>query len=109
MNSHLERTKIIAVGDEETSLGFKLAGISESYTVEAEKAASLLRQLAEKRDLAVLIITEEVAKKNASTIERIKRNPYPVIVEVPGKKAKYEHEEDKVRKLIKMALGIDIG
>ena len=32
-----ERTKIVSVGDEETSMGFKLAGISEVYTEEPEK------------------------------------------------------------------------
>ena len=36
------------------------------------------------------IITEEVAKANDAILHRIKLNPYPVIVEVPGKKAQYE-------------------
>jgi V/A-type H+-transporting ATPase subunit F len=103
-----QRTKIISIGDEETSLGFKLAGISEVYTEEPEKAASLLRSLAEDPELAILIITEEVAHANKDLIRRITINPYPVIVEVPGKKAQYESAEDKVRALIKMALGIDI-
>ena len=58
--------------------------------------------------LTILIITEEVAKANKDVIRRIRVNPYPVIVEVPGKKAQYESAEDKVRALIKMALGIDI-
>jgi len=103
-----QRTKIISIGDEETSLGFKLAGISEVYTEEPEKASSLLRSLAEDPELAILIITEEVAKANKDVLKRITINPYPVIVEVPGKKAQYESAEDKVRALIKMALGIDI-
>ena len=103
-----QRTKIVSIGDEETSLGFKLAGISEVYTEEPEKASSLLRSKADDPELAVLIITEEVAKANQDLIRRIKLDPYPVIVEVPGKKAQYESAEDKVRALIKMALGIDI-
>lgn len=103
-----QRTKIVSIGDEETSLGFKLAGISEVHTEEPEKASRLLHTLAEDPELAILIITEEVAKANEDMIKRIKINPYPVIVEVPGKKAQYESAEDKVRLLIKMALGIDI-
>ncbi|MCK4895531.1 MAG: V-type ATP synthase subunit F [Candidatus Heimdallarchaeota archaeon] len=103
-----QRTKIVSVGDEETSMGFKLAGISEVYTEEPEKSGSILRSLADDPEIAVLIITEEVAKANGDVIRRIRINPYPVIVEVPGKKAKYDSAEDKVRALIKMALGIDI-
>ena len=102
------RGKIVSIGDEETSLGFKLAGIAEVYTEEPDKSAPLLRTLAEDQDLAVLIITEEVAKANSDLIRRMRLEPYPVIIEVPGKKAKYESAEDKVRSLIKMALGIDI-
>ena len=103
-----QRTKIMSIGDVETSLGFKLAGISQVYTEEPEKAAPILRKLAEDPELAILIITEEVAKANVDLIKRIQVNPYPVIVEVPGKKAKFDSAEDKVRALIKMALGIDI-
>lgn len=108
MSSTPQRTKIVSVGDEETSMGFKLAGISEVYTEEPDEAGSLLRSLADDPELAVLIITEEVANANIDFIKRIRLNPYPVIVEVPGKKAKYDSAEDKVRALIKMALGIDI-
>lgn len=103
-----QRNKIVSIGDEETSLGFKLSGISEVYTIEPEKASSLLRSLSDNPEIAILIITEEVAKANVDLIKRIQLNPYPVIVEVPGKKAHYESAEDKVRALIKMALGIDI-
>ncbi len=103
-----QRTKIASVGDEETSMGFKLAGISEVYTEEPEKSGPILRTLADDPELAVLIITEEVAKANVDVIRRINIHSYPVIVEVPGKKAKYDSAEDKVRALIKMALGIDI-
>lgn len=106
--SVLKRTKIVSIGDEETSLGFKLAGISDVYTEEPDKASHLLRSLAEDPEIAILIITEEVAKANEDVLRRIKINPYPVVVEVPGKKAQYESAEDKVRILIKMALGIDI-
>lgn len=103
-----QRNKIMSIGDVETSLGFKLAGISEVFTEEPSKAASILRKLADDPELAILIITEEVAKANEDLIRRIKINPYPVIIEVPGKKAKFDSAEDKVRALIKMALGIDI-
>ncbi|MHA2357330.1 MAG: V-type ATP synthase subunit F [Candidatus Heimdallarchaeaceae archaeon] len=106
--STTHRTKIVSIGDEETSMGFKLAGISEVYTEEPDKCAQLLRSLSEDPEIAILIITEEVAKSNRELIKRISINPYPVIVEVPGKKAKYESAEDVVRSLIKMALGIDI-
>ncbi len=106
--SSQQRTKIISVGDEETSLGFSLAGITDSYTVEPDKASSILRKLAEDSELAILIITEEVANTNKDLLTRIKLNPYPVIVEVPGKKAYFEAAEDKIRALIKMALGIDL-
>ncbi|MCG3215743.1 MAG: V-type ATP synthase subunit F [Candidatus Heimdallarchaeota archaeon] len=103
-----QRSKIVSIGDEETSLGFKLAGISEVFTEEPDKSAPLLRTLSEDPELAILIVTEEVAKANKDLIRRMRAEPYPVIIEVPGKKAKYESAEDKVRALIKMALGIDI-
>ena len=106
--SSVQRNKIVSIGDEETSLGFKLSGISQVFTEEPKNAASILRSLSEDPEIAIMIITEEVAKANRALINRIKVNPYPVIVEVPGKKAKYESAEDKVRALIKMALGIDM-
>ena len=103
-----QRNKIVSIGDEETALGFKLSGISQVFTESPQKAAPILRSLSEDPEVAILIITEEVAKANRVLIRRIQMNPYPVIVEVPGKKAKYESAEDKVRALIKMALGIDV-
>lgn len=106
--SKIQKNKIVSIGDEETSLGFKLAGISAAYTVEASKAAPVLRKISNDPDIAVVIITEEVAAVNASLIKKLKQKPFPVFVEVPGKKARFEKTEDEVRALIKMALGVDI-
>lgn len=106
--SATERRKIVSVGDEETSIGFKLAGISKTYTVEAEKAGPLLNKLSNDPEIAIIIITEEIAKKNKEIITKIRMNPFPVFVEVTGKTGKFEETEDRVKVLIKMALGIDI-
>ncbi len=108
MSSKQQRYKIISIGDEETSLGFKLSGITNTYTVQPQKAGVILRKVAEDPELAVLIVTEEVVQANADIVARIKLNPFPVIVEVPGRKAKFNNAEDKIRKLVNMALGIDI-
>ncbi|MHA1687050.1 MAG: V-type ATP synthase subunit F [Candidatus Heimdallarchaeaceae archaeon] len=106
--SSTERKKIVSVGDEETSIGFKLAGISKTYTVEPEKAGSILHKLSNDPEIAIIIVTEEIAKKNKDLINKIRINPFPVFVEVPGKLGHFEATEDRVRLLIKMALGIDV-
>jgi len=103
-----QRTKIVSIGDEETSLGFKLAGISKAYTVEPRKARLYLKKVANDPEVAIVIITEEVAMTNESLINDLKQRQFPVFVEVPGKKAKFSKKGDEVRALIKMALGVDI-
>jgi len=97
--------KIAVFGDRHTVLGFSLAGVEGK--VAGEHPGEMLREFMLQEDLGVLIITGGVAEMLRSEVEYWKRQKnLPIVVEIPefGKEVK----EDRIRKLIKRAVGMEI-
>ncbi len=106
----VERTKIVGLTDEMTSLGLRLAGIKHVHSVpEGENGRELLRQLIQDESVAVLIITERYAEMNRKILDRAALRPWPVIVEIPGPEGKIERETSTLKTLVKNALGIELN
>ena len=108
-HSFVERSRIVGLTDEMTSLGLTLAGIKHIYAVpEGDDGRKLLTKLLQDDSVAVLIITEKYAEMNRRIIERAMLRPWPVIVEIPGPEGKMEKEESALKSLVKNALGIEL-
>ncbi len=106
---------IAIIGDSETAIGFKLAGVKEVYeypTGGEDDVAHALDKLA-KEGFAIIIINERLAAeaKNREKIREInskKRSVIPIIIEVPDKKGPLEKEVDEIGELIKRAVGVAV-
>ena len=103
--------KVVVVGDEHMALGFGLAGVKESYTPDTgEEAVKIVDRLVGSPDIAVLIISERIARdiRDELTRLKVKKGLYPVIVELPEKGGSPEGKQDPLKDKIRRAVGIDI-
>jgi len=55
-------------------------------------------------DVAIILVTPEVAEANSEIIKESLEQLYPIILELPTK----EREKDPLRDLIRTAVGVDI-
>src|SRR5271163_1727282 len=111
MEERLDRSlKIAYVGNSLLNVGFKIAGISESFVAtDTQQSESKIKELAERDDIGIIIITSGVRKmvKDRRLSETIESSILPLIVEIPELNEQVA-EEDTLRSLIMRAIGIDI-
>ncbi len=91
--------KMGIIGNEDEIALFRLAGITNCYSIEEfEKAIN---------EVAILFITYDYAKKLKEKIfyHRIQKN-LPIIVEIPSKRK--EKIEDTIKRIIVRAVGVEI-
>ncbi len=94
---------IVVIGDEDTVNGFRLAGVKRSFVADSKEVA--LRIIRENSDAGIIIITETLAEEMGD-IERLKKGKVPIIVEIPDKKGPIEGRKERMRELIRKAVGI---
>jgi V/A-type H+-transporting ATPase subunit F len=112
MEERLEKKyRIAMVGNEQLVLGFKLAGVVESYVISGQQhAESTLKKLLERGDVGIIIMSSGVKRqvRDRRLMETIDESILPLVVEVP-EKGEGVTEEDTLRNLILRAIGIDIS
>jgi V/A-type H+-transporting ATPase subunit F len=97
--------RLYVIGDEDTVVGFKMAGV-QGTVVETEREAAEALEDAEERQDALLIISEQAAEWVREDIDRIRYGAErPLIVEVPGPDGPSE-EIPSLFRLIREAVGI---
>jgi V/A-type H+-transporting ATPase subunit F len=104
--------KVAVIGDFDTVMGFKLAGVGETYEVEnSQDAGKVLRQLSKRDDIGVIIMTERVAEGVTEVLEEVlktRKARIPVIVEVPDKRGPMKRLAVSIREMVKRAIGIEV-
>lgn len=97
--------KIAAIGDEDTIVGLKFAGIN-GIVAEGKEASEALKKMLDEE--IIIIITEKVADEIRNEIDEIRvQRSFPIIVEIPDKKGTRKRK-DPIQKLIKRAVGVEI-
>jgi len=101
--------EIVAIGDRDTVIGFKLAGVSSAFEVDdPESAKRILRDVFQMQNVGVVIITEKLADQIRAFIERLTESAdLPILIEVPDKTGP-KGGPDPIQALIKKAVGIEI-
>ncbi len=102
--------KIALVGNQQLNLGFKLAGVTESYTVaDSMDAESRMRGLMEREDIGIIIVSSSVKRliRERRLHDAMEASILPLVVQVPEPNESLT-EEDTLRNLILRAIGIDI-
>jgi len=101
--------KIAIIGDTDTVVGFRLAGILNSnIPADASAVRQALHEFSNNANISIIIITEPLAEQIRETIEELSDRPYPVIVEIPDKSGRLEGKESPVRRLVKRAIGVEL-
>jgi len=100
--------KVALIGDYETVIGFKLAGLSRAYAIENEaEAEKLMRKLSRDPEIAIIIVTEAIARKIRGVLREFYEKTRPVIVEIPDKRGPIPTLEF-VKDLVRRTVGVEI-
>jgi V/A-type H+-transporting ATPase subunit F len=99
--------KIAVLGDRDTALGFKLAGAHEVYAfedspLEMERLRNKLRELVERGDIGIILITERFAQR-----VEIPDVTIPIILQVPDKSGS-KFGEEALREIVRRAIGVEL-
>ncbi len=98
--------KYFVIGDEDTVLGFSLAGISGVTVTNAEEAEAAWEKVRDNRDVGVIIITEPAAGFIREKVDSLLySDSFPLVVEIPepGKTSSRD-----LRALVNEAIGVSI-
>lgn len=101
--------EIVVIGNEETLTGFKLAGITRTYS--AEDAKGSLESILNDRTVGIIMISEKCAQEHQEILNRgrkDKKKLTPIIVEIPDNTGPIAREVDPLQELIRRALGAQI-
>ena len=98
---------IALVADKNTVTCFKLAGLSNVYSVEdAKEAEKCLQTLLEKDNLKIVLVSERLL--NQIQIFEIAARKYPLIIPIPDIKGPSMLKTDLIVELIKRKTGIEV-
>ncbi len=99
---------IAVVGDSETVLGFRLAGIQKTFESNSDSDAILLQALAA-QGVGILIVSQDVFEQASAKVRKAAENSTkPVVVVIPGKKTRHAQGSANLAQLVKRAIGVDI-
>ncbi len=96
------------IGDEDTVLGFELAGVSGLAVESAADAEKAFSTALEDRNNGIIIITEDAADLIREKVDKyLFSAAFPLIVEIPGSRGVKKDRKD-LRTLVNEAIGIKI-
>ncbi len=100
--------KMAVIGDKDSVLAFKAVG-AETYPAQtgAEAKARIL-ELLRRGDTAVIFVTEDVAEQISDTMEKLKKETYPVLIPIPTASGSNGYGLAGIRKDVEKAIGSDI-
>jgi len=100
--------KIYCLADEDTVLGFRLAGISGQVVTTPEQATTAVNQIITQPEISLLIITEQIAGKIRGLIDAIRLNAArPLIVEIPGPDGPLS-DRKTLRQIVQESVGMNM-
>jgi len=96
------------IGDADTVLGFRLAGVSGEVVESPEQGQEALERAFKMEDLGVIILSERIAASIRETVDRyVFKTSFPLVIEIPDRKGALEGR-GSVRDLIRSAVGVHI-
>ncbi len=99
--------KIAAMGDRDSIYGFASLGISIFPVDDSAQAVKTLRQISE-NGYAVIYITENLASQISAELDRIKDDPLPAVIPIPGISGNNGMGMSRVSRFVERAVGSDI-
>ena len=100
--------KSAVIGDRESVLGFMALGFSVNEVQNAQEAAQALHSLAERGDVAVIFITEELAALIGEDIAKYKDVSLPAVTVIPSSRGSKGYGVANMRDAVIRAVGADV-
>ncbi len=102
----MEFGKIGVIGERDIALGFKLVGVKDAFIEEGDSAVSLLRDMLEKKEYGLIIVSNTVLEHmDTHTLRAAETSLKPIVVFIPVKE---EENKESVEQLAKRVLGVNI-
>lgn len=98
--------KTAIVGDGDSIMVFKAAGVDAFPASDLKSARELLRKAA--REYSVIFLTEELARELGDFLKRFDEAPYPVVLTIPSKNGSTGYGAEEIRRASERALGVDL-
>lgn len=98
--------KMAIVGDGDSILVFKAAGVAAFPAENDKKAREIIRRIA--KDYRIIFLTEELARGLTDFLKRFDEEPYPVLVSIPSKNGSAGLGDEILKSAMERALGVDI-
>ena len=98
--------KCAIVGDGDSIMVFKAAGVDAFPADEGKQAREILRKVA--REYSVIFLTEELAAQLGDFLKRFDESPYPVVLTIPSKNGSTGYGAEEIRRASERALGVDL-
>ena len=102
--------KILVLGDADTTLGFRIAGVTNTIETNLEKCEKDFLALISKPDIGILIVQEDFffsfSRKTQKLTETLSK---PVVVTIPSKTSVLGGKKSgSIAELVKRAIGIEL-
>ena len=95
------------IGDEDTVLGFALAGVEGTEVSSAAEAETAFKN-ALSGDAGIVIMTEDAANMvRARVDEYVLTEQFPLILEIPGPKGR-KPDRPTIREMVNQAIGMNL-
>jgi len=95
--------ELAVVGRDDFVLGFRLAGVRKTYSVEPEAFEVKVNEVVADEDVGILVVdTEDLRRLSPGARRRLETVPRPVVIAVGAQ------EEEDLRTKVKRAIGIDL-
>ncbi len=98
--------KMAIVGDGDSIMVFKAAGVATFPVTDEKKARETLRRIAS--EYKIIFLTEELAAPLCDFLKRFDEEPYPVVLVIPSNKGGTGYGEEFLKGAMERALGVDI-
>mgnify|MGYP004645607129 CR=1 FL=1 len=99
------KANLAILGDKESILCFKAAGV-DAYGVTEADVNVTLRRLA--KDYKVIFVTDNFAAATEETVKKYDDRTYPIIITLPSKDGSNGSGMALLKRLSEKALGVDI-
>ena len=98
--------KCAIVGDGDSIMVFKAAGVDAFPANDGKVAREILRKVA--REYAIIFVTEELAAQLGDFLKRFDEEPYPVVLTIPSKNGSAGYGIEQIKAASERALGVDL-
>ena len=101
-------SKIAVFGDKESIYGFAALGLDTYYLNVREDYVALFKKLCQSQSYSIIYVTEAAAAMLEKEIDKLKSQPAPAIILIPGVSGNTGEGLSAVRKSVEKAVGSDI-